>query len=122
MTDGAGEKSVSKVVHISPKQSGKPSGPNALARLEKLEDAFLVALQDIRAIKAEIGNQTEGCPTLEKLLSAEEVAAYLGENERWVYQQAKANKIPAIRIGKFVKFSPSALQKWIEQRAKVLDS
>ena len=48
----------SKVIHISPKHAGK-SEPDALARLEKLEDAFLVALQDIRAIKAELRKETD---------------------------------------------------------------
>ncbi|HET7438418.1 MAG TPA: hypothetical protein VFJ56_02890 [Nitrospira sp.] len=66
-----------------------------MARLEKLEDIFLAALQDIRAIKADIRKEMDVSPILKKLMSGDEVARHLGENERWVYQQAKANKIQA---------------------------
>ena len=107
---------MSKVVPISPipgKQNGKP---DALARLEKLEDAFITALQDIRAIKSELRKETDEPATLEKFLDAKDVAEHLGESERWVYHQAKAGKIPAIRIGKYWKFSPLALQRWLEQK------
>jgi excisionase family DNA binding protein len=113
---------MSKVVPISPRQAGKTAGLDAMARLEKLEDSLISSLQDVRSIKAELRKETDESPTLEKLMGADEVAKHLGESERWVYQQVKAKKMPAIRIGKFVKFSPSALQKWIEQRTKALDS
>ncbi|HEV8722842.1 MAG TPA: helix-turn-helix domain-containing protein [Candidatus Binatia bacterium] len=109
----------SKVVSISPesmsaKTTGKSAGADILARLERLEDSFLIGLQDIRAIKAELKKQTETTPGLEKLLDAKKVAELFGENERWVYQQAKKKQIPSIRLGKYWKFSPSALQRWLE--------
>jgi excisionase family DNA binding protein len=113
---------MSKVIPISPIKAGNTARLDALGRLEKLEDAFLAALQDVRAIKSQLTKQVGESVILEKLLDAKQVADYLGESERWVYQQAKANKIPSIRIGKFVKFLPSALQKWIEQRTKALAS
>ena len=47
-----------------------------LTRLEKLEDAFLSGLQEIRSVKAEIQKQANGNPTLEPLLEAEEVAKH----------------------------------------------
>ena len=89
---------------------------DVLARLEKLEDSFLAGLHDIRAIKTELKKQTDTTPGLEKLLDAKTVAELLGENERWVYQQAKKKQIPSIRLGKYWKFSPSQLQKWLEQK------
>lgn len=103
---------MSKIVPISKPQPGE----DILARLEKLEDHFLVGLQSIRAIKSELKKQAEVSPGLEKLLDARTVAELLGENERWVYQQAKKKKIPSMRLGKYWKFSPSALQKWLERQ------
>src|SRR6478672_5251090 len=90
------------------------AAPDVMARLEKLEDSFLVALQEIRAVKAELQRRAEQSPTLEKLLDAKTVAELLGETERQVYQQAKKKELPSIRLGKYWKFSPAALQKWID--------
>jgi excisionase family DNA binding protein len=103
-----------KIVHIR-KAHDRPA-QDVLARLEKLEDSLLADLQDIRAVKAELKKQADTTPGLEKLLDAKTVAELLGENERWVYQQAKKKQIPSIRLGKFWKFSPSALQKWLERK------
>lgn len=86
-----------------------------VARLEKLEDSFLTSLQEIRAVKADLQKQ-HTTPGLEKLLDAKTVAELLGETERWVYQQAKKKQIPSIRLGKYWKFSPSALQRWLERQ------
>jgi excisionase family DNA binding protein len=57
---------------------------------------------------------------LEKLLDAKTVAELLGEKERWVYQQAKAKKIPSVKLGKYWRFSPSQLQKWLAAEANPL--
>ena len=95
-------------------RAGSPA--DLVTRLERLEDTLLAGLQDIRAVKAELKKQTDTTPTLEKLLDAKTVAELLGENERWVYQQAKKKEIPSIRLGKYWKFSPSELQKWLERK------
>jgi excisionase family DNA binding protein len=98
-------------------ENGKTSSvADVLARLEKLEDSFLMGLQEIRAVKSELKKQADSMSGLEKLLDAKTVAELLGEKERWVYQQAKAKKIPSIKLGKYWKFSPSQLQKWLERK------
>ncbi len=89
---------------------------DVLIRLEKLEGVFLAGLQDIRIIKSELKKGTNGNTGLEKLLDAKVVAELLGETEKWVYRQAKAHLLPSIKIGKYWKFSPSALQKWLVER------
>jgi excisionase family DNA binding protein len=86
-----------------------------LARLEKLEDFFLAGLQEIRAVKSAL-KETDSTPGFEKLMDAKAVAEILGEKEGWVYQQAKKKKIPSIKLGKYWKFSPSELQKWLERK------
>jgi excisionase family DNA binding protein len=87
-----------------------------VSRLERLEDSFLTGLQEIRAVKAELQKQADTTPGLEKLLDAKTVAELLDESERWVYQQAKKKQIPSIRLGKYWKFSPSELQKWLDRQ------
>jgi excisionase family DNA binding protein len=100
------------------KKHEQSAGPDIeiLARLEKLEDSFLTGLQEIRAVKSELKKHADSISGLEKLLDAKAVADLLGEKERWVYQQAKAKKIPSIKLGKYWKFSPSQLQKWLEKK------
>jgi len=71
----------------------------------------------IREVLAESnGNGHAPRPSLEKLLDVGEVAQLLGETEHWVYRQAKMKKIPSIKLGKYWKFSPSQLQKWVERK------
>jgi len=98
------------------KKHEQSAGPDILARLEKLEDSFLTGLQEIRAVKSELKKRADSSSCLEKLLDAKTVAELLGEKERWVYQQAKAKKIPSVKLGKYWKFSPSQLQKWLERK------
>jgi len=51
--------------------------PEILARLNKLEDAILSGLQELRLIKAEIQMHANGSLTLEPLLEAEDFAKIL---------------------------------------------
>jgi excisionase family DNA binding protein len=92
------------------------TGPEIMGRLEKLEDFLLTGLQELHAVKAELKKQVDTTPGLEKLLDAKTVAELLGQTERQIYQQAKKKEIPSIRLGKYWKFSPSALQKWLEKK------
>jgi excisionase family DNA binding protein len=50
---------------------------------------------------------------MEKLLLAEEVADMLRVNKDRVYQLARDNQIPCIRVGRQVRFAESALKEWI---------
>jgi len=98
------------------KKPESSTAPDILARLEKLEDSFLTALQEVRAVKSELKARADAMPGLEELMDASKVAKILGKKEEWVYQQAKAKKIPSIKLGKHWKFSPVQLQKWLEKK------
>ena len=87
-----------------------------LTRLENLESSFLSLLQEIRTIKAQIQKQGNGSPTLEPLIEAEEVAKILGVDVGYIYSQARAKKIPSIKLSKYRKFSPSQIKKWLERK------
>ena len=105
---------MNRVLRIAPEAVAEKSG--VLARLEKLEDSFITALQEIRAVKSQIEKQSDKVSSPEKLMTAKQVAEIFGESERWVYAQAKAKQIPSIRLSKYWKFSPSQLQKWLERK------
>ncbi len=87
-----------------------------LTRLENLESSFLSLLQEIRTIKAEIQKQANGNATPESLLDAEQLAKLLGVDTAYIYNQARTRKIPSIKLGKYRKFSPSQIKKWLDRK------
>jgi excisionase family DNA binding protein len=86
-----------------------------LSRLEKLEDAFVIGLQEVRCIRSEIQKRDNQTASLEPLLEPEKVAEILGVDLGYIYSQARAKKIPSIKLGKYRKFSPSQLKKWLDR-------
>ena len=89
--------------------------PEALSRLDNLEAALLAQVQELRTIRAEFQKQAVN-GALEPLLGAEEVAKILGVDVGHVHAQARSRKIPSVMIGKYRKFSPSQLKKWLERK------
>jgi len=87
-----------------------------LTHLENLESSFLSLLQEIRTIKEEVQKQANGDQPLDPLLEAEDVAKILGVEVAYVYSQARNKKIPSIKIGKYRKFSPAQLKKWLDRK------
>jgi excisionase family DNA binding protein len=89
--------------------------PEALSRLEKLEDSLLAHIQEVRCIRSEIQKHANN-GSLEPLLGAEQVAQILGVDVAHVHNQARSRKIPSILVGKYRRFSPSQLKKWLERK------
>jgi excisionase family DNA binding protein len=52
-------------------------------------------------------------PTMDRMLTAKEVAQRLGVRTDWVWAQARAGRIPHVRIGRYRRFRESALEAWI---------
>ena len=89
--------------------------PEALTRLDNLENALLAQIQELRCIRAEIQKHAVN-GRLEPLLGAEQVAQILGVDIGHVHAQTRSRKIPSVMIGKYRKFSPSELKKWLERK------
>jgi excisionase family DNA binding protein len=89
--------------------------PEALSRLDNLEAALLAQVQELRTIRVEFQKQAVN-GALEPLLGAEEVAKILGVDVGHVHAQARSRKIPSVMVGKYPKFSPSQLKKWLERK------
>ena len=89
--------------------------PEALSKIESLETTLLDSVKELRAVKAELQKQANG-NSLEQLLEPEQVAAILGVEVGHVHAQARSGKIPSIKVGKFTRFSPKHLAKWLERK------
>ena len=50
-----------------------------------------------------------------RLLTAEEVADRLGVTKDWVWAQARAGRIPHVRLGRYRRFREDALDAWLEE-------
>lgn len=50
---------------------------------------------------------------MDRLLTAEEVAERSGVRTDWVWAQARAGRIPHVRLGRYRRFRESALEAWI---------
>lgn len=55
---------------------------------------------------------------MEKLLSVDELAAYLGVKKSTVYKRTRVpGAIPCFRIGTLLRFPESQIAKWLETQA-----
>lgn len=55
---------------------------------------------------------------MEKILSAEEVAEYLGIAKETVYRKARKGEIPASRVGRMWRFPLDLIDEWLRDKAK----
>jgi excisionase family DNA binding protein len=51
-----------------------------------------------------------------QLLTAAEVAAMLRVRQSWVYAEARAGRIPHVRLGRYTRFLASSVEAWIFER------
>ena len=52
-----------------------------------------------------------------ELWTVSEAAHFLKMSESWVYQAAAAGRLPAVRIGRSVRFDGEALRQWVASQA-----
>lgn len=50
---------------------------------------------------------------MDRLLTAEELAERLGVKTQWVWAQARAGRIPHVRLGRYRRFRESAIEAWV---------
>ena len=50
---------------------------------------------------------------MDRLLTAEEIAERLGMKTDWVWAQARAGRIPHVRLGRYRRFRESAIEAWL---------
>lgn len=52
---------------------------------------------------------------MDRLLTAEEIAERLGMRTDWVWAQARAGRIPHVRLGRYRRFRESAIEAWVSE-------
>jgi len=67
-------------------------------------------------VREEVHKSVNGNTNLEPLLDAETVAKILDVDTAYVYSLARAKKIPSIKLGKYRKFSPTQIKKWLDRK------
>lgn len=50
-----------------------------------------------------------------KLLTVDEVADRLGVTKDWVWAQARAGRIPHVRLGRYRRFREEAIEEWLRE-------
>lgn len=55
---------------------------------------------------------------MSSLLTAQDVAAMLGVPASWVYAQTRSGAIPTVRLGRYYRYRPQAVEAWIASREK----
>jgi excisionase family DNA binding protein len=52
---------------------------------------------------------------MDRLLTADELAQRLGMKTEWVWAQARAGRIPHVRLGRYRRFRESAVEEWLRE-------
>jgi excisionase family DNA binding protein len=52
------------------------------------------------------------------LLDAAQAAELLNVPPSWVLDEARADRIPHVRLGRYVRFDPEALEEWWRSRVR----
>lgn len=50
-----------------------------------------------------------------ELMTAGEVATWLRVTKAWVYTQTRANRIPYVPLGRYVRYRRSAVAEWLAE-------
>lgn len=101
---------------MSAAQRGRPAeespernGPNVV-RLDP---------ESLEAVAGRVAALLGGAPAPEgALLDAEGAAALLGVPASWVLQEARADRIPHVRLGRYVRFERLDLEDWWRASAR----
>jgi len=51
----------------------------------------------------------------DSLLTAREVAEFLGVPTSWVYEQSRGGRIPTVTLGRYRRYRRSAIEAWVEE-------
>lgn len=68
----------------------------------------------VPAEKSQQSNGAESVSASSALLTADEVAAMLRVTAAWVYAQTRADRIPHVRLGRYVRFRQDAIEEWVD--------
>jgi excisionase family DNA binding protein len=73
---------------------------------------------DVRALAAELAPLIAERKASASLLDADQAAEVLNVPASWLLAQARANRIPHHRLGRYLRFRRDELEDWLDRRAK----
>jgi excisionase family DNA binding protein len=53
-----------------------------------------------------------------KLLDADAVARMIGMSRDWIYAEARADRIPHVKFGRYTRFRREAIEDWIREQER----
>jgi excisionase family DNA binding protein len=53
-----------------------------------------------------------------EILDAQAVADMLGMSKDWVYAEARADRIPHVKMGRYTRFRREAIEDWIREHER----
>ncbi|MDQ6807185.1 MAG: helix-turn-helix domain-containing protein [Actinomycetota bacterium] len=53
-----------------------------------------------------------------EILDADAVAEMIGMSKDWIYAEARADRIPHIKMGRYTRFRREAIEDWIRERER----
>ena len=59
---------------------------------------------------------------LTDVMTVSEVAEYLRVNPQTVYRKAKAGELPAVRIGRAIRFRKAELDEWMKTAGRLVEA
>lgn len=65
--------------------------------------------------RAGADGQDDGVVDPFEMLTAGEVATWLRVTKDWVYTQTRADHIPYVRLGRYVRYRRSAVKAWVAE-------
>ncbi len=67
--------------------------------------------------RIEQSSMTTAVEQLPQLLDRSTLARLLGTSERHVRRLVAERRIPFVRVGRFIRFEPGAIGRWLEEQA-----
>ncbi len=85
---------------------------------EKDLKVFKDAIREV--VKEEIKHLFKEIPTgdNEKVFTVSDLAEYLKVEESWIYKQVSLRAIPFFKLGKYVRFRKSEIDRWITKHSR----
>jgi len=72
----------------------------------------------VDAIAARVVELLDGRSRPAALVDAQAAAELLGVPHTWLLAEARANHVPHVRLGRYVRFNPDDLAVWARERSR----
>src|SRR4051794_1397212 len=104
--------------------NGRGGGARAAAQPARVQGRHSwkggCAALDVEALAAAVARQLRVARPAPAgaLLDAKQAAALLGVPPSWLLAQARADRVPHVRLGRYVRFDADALGRWADGRMR----